>query len=373
MPKTLTQLKTLYGQLTNNSQTTNLSYGETLINDEIRRISGEEDWPFIQKSSTAVTLLGINFDAQTVNFTIGLTVTGSTSGAHGVIVNQTDSGTTGQLQVSTVTGTFRDNETITDTGGGSATVNGTPSGVQFYNLPNDLDQLISVTIQTGSNIYTPIEAPTREFWDNLNITTYNSNYPEWYFIFNGQLGFWPTPSTADQTITYSYDQLVKNLSIADYTTGTLSVTINTVAVTGSGTTWTSAMVGRWIQITPTDSATTSGDGFWYQISSVTSATALILTKPYTGATVSGGAYTLGQVSFLPDPYQDMPVYWAVHIYYSSVQPDLQRANNFLGIYERMHTGLKEDYAQKTTSPRIKDNYQNRNLTNGNLYPMNVGL
>ena len=370
--KSLSALKTLYGQLTNNSQATNLSYGTDLINDEIRRISGEEDWPFIQKSATAVTLLAVNFDGQTGNFTIGLTVTGGTSAATGVIVESTDAGSTGQLQLKTVSGTFVNNEIITDTSTGSATINGSPSGVQFYDLPNDYDQLVSSTITVGSNIYTPKEAPTREFWDNLNITTYNSNYPEWYFIFAGQIGFWPTPSTADQTITYSYDQLIKDLSIADYTTGTLSVTSGAVAVTGSGTTWTIAMIGRWLKITPTDSATTSGDGFWYQVSSVESTTALTLTKPYSGATVTGGAYTLGQVSFLPDPYQDIPVYWAAHIYYSSVQPDLQRANNYLMIYEKLHKSLKEEYAQKSTSPRIKDNYGYRTLNNNNLFVGNIG-
>ncbi len=370
--KTFTGQKALFGRLTNNSQADNLSFGGGLINDDIRRVSGEEDWPFIQKSTTAVTLLGVNFDTQTGNFTIGLTVTGATSGATGVIVQSQDSGTTGQLQLKTVTGTFRDNEIITDTSTGSATVNGTPSGVQFYALPNDYDQLVSVNIQVGSNIYTPKEAPTREFWDNLNITTYNSNYPEWFFIFNGQLGFWPTPSTADQTITYSYDQLVKDLTAADYTTGTVSITTNTVALTGSGTTWTVAMVGRWVQITPSDSATASGDGFWYQIASVPSTTSIVLSKPYTGATVTTGAYTLGQMSFIPDPYQDMSPYWAAHIYYSSVQPDVTRANNYLGIYERMHKGLMEEYAQKSTSPRIRDNYQVF-PQNPNLFISNIGM
>jgi hypothetical protein len=65
------------------------------------------------------------YDAQSGNFTVGLTVTGGTSGATGVIVNDADAGTTGALTLRDVSGDFQNNETITDSGSGSATVNGT--------------------------------------------------------------------------------------------------------------------------------------------------------------------------------------------------------------------------------------------------------
>lgn len=65
----------------------------------------------------------LNYDAQTVNFPNGATVTGGTSGATGVIQSQVDSGATGYLILGNITGTFQDNEIITG-GGGSATVNG---------------------------------------------------------------------------------------------------------------------------------------------------------------------------------------------------------------------------------------------------------
>jgi hypothetical protein len=65
----------------------------------------------------------IAFDAQTANYTSGLTITGATSGATGVIVAVVDNGTTGTLRVKTVVGTFVDNELITDSATGSATAN----------------------------------------------------------------------------------------------------------------------------------------------------------------------------------------------------------------------------------------------------------
>lgn len=63
------------------------------------------------------------YDAQSADFTVGLTVTGGTSGATGVILADADSGTTGTLTLGQVSGMFEDNETITDSGSGSATVN----------------------------------------------------------------------------------------------------------------------------------------------------------------------------------------------------------------------------------------------------------
>lgn len=76
----------------------------------------------INKIKTSPTLA---YDAQGGNFTVGLTVTGGTSGATGTIVADADAGATGTLTLSGVLGAFQDNETITDTSTGTATVNGT--------------------------------------------------------------------------------------------------------------------------------------------------------------------------------------------------------------------------------------------------------
>ncbi len=64
------------------------------------------------------------YDAQTVNFTAGATLTGQTSGATALIVADSDSGATGTLSLRSIDGEFVDNETITDSSGGSALANG---------------------------------------------------------------------------------------------------------------------------------------------------------------------------------------------------------------------------------------------------------
>jgi len=72
-------------------------------------------------------ILELPFDAETGDFTPGLVVTGGTSAAAGTIVavnkGVSGSGDYGVLTLDSVTGTFQDNETITDTSTGSATTN----------------------------------------------------------------------------------------------------------------------------------------------------------------------------------------------------------------------------------------------------------
>lgn len=70
----------------------------------------------------AKAIYRLDFDGQTVNFTTG-TVTGGTSGATGVILKNSDSGATGFLWLTDVTGTFQDNEALTGAPG-AAVVNG---------------------------------------------------------------------------------------------------------------------------------------------------------------------------------------------------------------------------------------------------------
>lgn len=67
----------------------------------------------------------LDYDAQTANFTLGDILTGASSGATARINADSDSGTTGTLTLTDIVGDFVDNETITGSSTGSATVNGT--------------------------------------------------------------------------------------------------------------------------------------------------------------------------------------------------------------------------------------------------------
>lgn len=71
----------------------------------------------------------LDYDAETGAFTAGLTLTGGTSAATAEIVEVIDNGTTGTLRIKGVSGTFQDNETITDSSTGSADADGTATAV----------------------------------------------------------------------------------------------------------------------------------------------------------------------------------------------------------------------------------------------------
>lgn len=71
---------------------------------------------------------------------------------------------------------------------------------------------------------------------------------------------------------------------APVNTGTVSATLNSTTVTGSGTTWTNDLVGRHFRINQD----------WHEIAQVVSSTQLTLVTPFADATVTGAAYNIIQ-------------------------------------------------------------------------------
>lgn len=232
----------------------------------------------------------------------------------------------------------------------------TVASQQSYNFPYNYDKLYSVTITIGNFRYPVEEVPSREYWDQLQLSTaVTSNIPQWFFIDAGKIYFWPTPSENSKTITYNYKQSVKDLSEADYTTGTVTVTNDSTTVTGSGTTFTAGMVGRYIKIT--------GDGFWYKIASFTNATTINLQKKYQGATAAGANYTIGEMPILPEAYHNLPAYRAAQIFWVMKGKDENRATMFKNLYETGLGRLIADHGSKTSSFVIEDE---KEIVNPNL-------
>jgi hypothetical protein len=248
----------------------------------------------------------------------------------------------------------------------------TVASQQFYELPKNFGKLKSITVTIGTTKYQPILITSREQWDNLNATTsVTSDVPEYCFIFNKEIGFYPKPSSATTNAIYiQYHKTLKDLSIADYTTGTIvSIANGGTAVVGSGTTWTVKMAGMFIQITDSSTANT-GDGEWYEIESVTSATALVLKVPYQGLSISAGsgAYTIGQVSLLPEDIQILPVFQALVAYFTSVKPDTTKLTVYKGMVKEMEDSMMENYGSSSISPVCStEDFEMRN-PNNYLFP-----
>jgi len=76
-----------------------------------------------------------------------------------------------------------------------------------------------------------------------------------------------------------------------YSTGTVSITQDARVVTGVGTTFTDAMVGRYINFGNTNQSQ------WYYIVKVNSTTELVIEADYIGSTLSGKAYKIQKIFY----------------------------------------------------------------------------
>lgn len=240
---------------------------------------------------------------------------------------------------------------------------------QVYELPNRMKKLRSVVFTIGSNTYYADKVPNRRAWDILNNSTstaYTSDYPEWYYIINRQILYWPTPSSGSAVITYDYDKKFIDSTIEDYTTGTIqTATYGSTTIVGSGTTWGSAMVGRYLKIEKSDTYANDGDGDYYEINSISSTTQLDIVKTYEGHSISSGSasYRIGEVSPLPDGFHEIPVYRGVEFYYSKV--DQGRSKYFRQLasdleVELMAANAPTDLVSVEEDDNVSDN--------PNLYP-----
>ena len=90
--------------------------------------------------------------------------------------------------------------------------------------------------------------------------------------------------------TREFEQRVS--TVAPYSTGTATFTLGSATVTGSGTTWTTAMVGRKIAL--------SVGAPYYRISAFTSTTSITIADVYAEATSSGSAYSIFQDEYDAD-------------------------------------------------------------------------
>lgn len=196
-----------------------------------------------------------------------------------------------------------------------------------YEIPANLrDTLDDIYVDLGSNdIYTPDEVLDISIWKNILAgNTGESDGPSFWYRRDSKILLDPIPASNGDTIYFVGRKRFGALQNADYTTGTASITSGATAVTGSGTTFTAAMVGRYIKFT-------SGDSLLYEIASYSSATSIAITKPYEGSTVSGSAFNIGEYAPIPFEYQVAPIYRAAAVYWTF--NDDKRADKLWMMYD----------------------------------------
>lgn len=359
-----TQLQNLYTDLTGNTSTANQTRGLQFINFQHRYLlqkyfNNETTYSMTtvgQQSKTLTGTPGIGDISATLtaSWTFPTTMVPVTFSSSEIRLVQFEKGSTSIKWSAALTAV--------------ATTAITTGGLQFYPLPPNYSKMKTVTINVGQLKWTPTEIFTREDWDNLNVFPYNSDIPVNFFIYDNQVGIWPIPSTTGNVISFNYKMRVPDLSIADYSVGTASVTTGTTAVTGATTVWTPttnfALESRWIQFPQT-----AGDNLWYQIASVDSTTALTLMNNYQGITIAAGNYTVGQMPLIAEDFHDMLVWKALQQYFSSIGDNPEKAKEYGELYNDRLQLFEEFAGRKTIQVNLRtDTYPK----NPNLFQSNIG-
>jgi hypothetical protein len=368
--KSYTQIRNLAGSLSQNTSSTNLTLFDQLINDTHRYLLEKY---FFNENQTTIPTIG----AQTLTLTGALAI-GATSAT--LTSAWTNNSTVVQI-------TFSSGETRMCTATyGSATITWVSpltavtttsisvGGIQAYNLPYNFSQLKSMTITQGNLKWTPTEIFTREDWDRLNVFPYYSDIPKNFFIYNGKIEIWPIPATSNNTITFNYKIRVPDLTFADYTTGTVTMTNASATVTGAGGTgWMTNYLpsagsvlnlNLWLKATAPN-----GDNNWYKISSIESDTSLTLVNNYTGSTKASCTYTIGQMPLLLEDYHDLLVYRPLMTYFSTIVDNPNKRKEFAEMYQMGIDKLDSYAGKKTIQVNLR---QQINTINPNIFPQSIG-
>ncbi len=193
----------------------------------------------------------------------------------------------------------------------------TVASTTFVNLPYDVDLVESIFVTVSTTRHNPKPAPSRKFWDELHYSVQTSDTPEYWFVYNGQIGLWPRPSTAGNTISINAKVKPIDLNTADVTSSTITTLASASTALTVSAGLTAQMAGFWIRPTFSTTANT-GDGQWYEISSVTNATTATLVRNYGGVSITAGtaASTISQMPLLPEAFHDLPEQYASYRYWA---------------------------------------------------------
>jgi len=204
--------------------------------------------------------------------------------------------------------------------------NTTVAGTQYYSYPPGIVSTDDVVITIGNVLYPLQTIYSQHSWDLLNAIQFQgTSIPQFLFPRRGDYGIWPIPQDA-YTITFYYFLRDRNLSIADYTTGTVDVTSGDATITATGgATFIPAMIGRWFTVT-TD--TNTGQGYWYRILTYTDSTHMELDRTYVGATGTSLSYIIGQTPEIPEEGHILLVDGPTADYYAGLRNSPDSANWF---------------------------------------------
>lgn len=303
---------------------------------------------------------------QTINSitSVSTTATVTTAAAHGYTTSNSISitGATPSAYNGTYTITVTSTTTFTYVLSAAQTVT-TATASQYFPLPNGEVTVEGMYVTIGAVNY-PLEiVSSRLKWEQLNaILIQPTNFPRYYFPLRESFGLWPIPQTTYAgNISYHYRD--RNLLVEDYSILTVSLTYGSNVITGSGTAFTPAMVGRWFVVTDT---AIPGQGYWYRISGYTSPTVLTMDRVWANTTVSGATYLIGETPEIPEDLHGILAWGTASDFYSGMRKDPTNGQLFDNLY---WTGNPGDSNRQQGSSKVSggllggmNNYNTRDDT-----------
>lgn len=244
----------------------------------------------------------------------------------------------------------------------------TVAATRSYTLPARCIRLKTVQIAVGGRTYNLEPVYNEDEWNAL-LAAYpssSSDYAQKFFAKRKTFEIYPTPASNSNVITLVFDSGSPDLSADDYVTGAiLTATLASKAIVGTGTTFTSAMVGRVLKITSFPQE--------YDIASYTSATQITLAQPYEGISIASGSepFIIGEVMRTPESTHIIPCYYALWQYYLGMKQSSSKAAPWKTLYEQNMQTAKETYGKRYSSKYIPPNRNQRRATalmNPNDYP-----
>jgi hypothetical protein len=236
-------------------------------------------------------------------------------------------------------------------------------GKQYYQFSGDVLRITSIRCLNGANYYTPTLITSEEEWNLRNAISVTGSYPTYFFIRGfREVGLHPIPSQdVEHGLEISFEPQHIELTQDDYTTGSITVSNGSVAITHSGAGFTPQMVGRWLQVTD------GTDGSWYRVASYVSTSVLNLENFYEGISGGGRTFRLGEVMKIPEAHQDAPVYYAADRFYLT-QNDQNSAERFALRFSEKVKSAKSTYALSTSHTGVHSRTRSRDASWIDLTP-----
>jgi hypothetical protein len=204
-------------------------------------------------------------------------------------------------------------------------------------------RITAVKANTGDYNWPVVPVDSEMLWNKFNVIPSNTVIvPQFYFVRGrNEIGLYPIPSTSVTAgLVVSYESRMVDMTLADTTGTTVTVTNGSQYITSPSTDFSTSMAGM------TFATTDGSDGNWYLITAAT-ATQLTLENYYQGISESTAPCIIASVPDIPEEYHMGLVYYAAWQFYLK-RNEAQNAQMYNALFQQLLDSFISVYAAKTT-------------------------